>query len=269
MNIKSLIFALLLHGIALLLFPNLKTPKNPEAPRATVTFKKRTNDKKTLVALEQKNSERPTEAKYIAEFDQKTLKETTAKNGLGNQSKSEISSQGEPKTAKNRTSPGLAQFYKSKPTLDPLGLEKSLNDAVFHDQVLGAKEGDETKLNAWQWRHAPFFNRIKSAIAQIWAPQKQIERFDPQGTLLGNKDRVTVLEVTIDKSGELVDVNMESNSGVAYLDSEAERAFRTASPFPHPPEELFGDGEQFTFKFAFHLQINRGGFLDFSWKNQN
>lgn len=135
----------------------------------------------------------------------------------------------------------------------------------FSDQLEGIKEGDETSLNAWQWQHAPFFNRVKSAVAQIWDPNTQINRYDPQGQLLGRQNRTTVVTVTIDKSGNLSELKLAGSSGVAYLDEEAQRTFKLAAPFPFPPKELFTNKELFTFNFAFHLNINRGLSFNFDW----
>src|SRR6185437_235034 len=116
---------------------------------------------------------------------------------------------------------------------DPLGL-RAVN---FNDYLPSVKEGENTELNAWQYRHASFFNRIKNNIARIWSPNSKIERHDPQGKLLGHLDRVTVMEVTIDRGGGLKGLSVANSSGVSYLDEEAERAFRKAAPFPFPPRE--------------------------------
>jgi TonB family protein len=135
------------------------------------------------------------------------------------------------------------------------------------DFVPNQPEGEHTELNAWQWRHAPFFNRIKARISEIWSPQAQISRFDPQGTLLGQEDRVTVVKVTIDRQGHLRNLAITEKSGVGYLDDEAARAFKEASPFLYPPKELFEQSDEFSFNFAFHLYINRGFSINFDWQN--
>jgi len=138
-----------------------------------------------------------------------------------------------------------------------------------HEHLPNVADGDHTELNALAWRHAPFFNRIKAQIGQVWAPNKQVTRHDPQGVLLGHKDRVTVMSVTIDKLGQLKNIALAHSSGVAYLDDEAERAFRKAAPFPYPPQELFNSKEGFSFQFAFHLQINKGIKFEFDWSKTN
>ena len=154
---------------------------------------------------------------------------------------------------------------------DPLGLRPKFNERAYAKSggefIPDVKESDKTELNAWQWRHAPFFNRVKDRIGQTWSPQSQIARFDPQGSLLGQKDRITILQVTIDRQGNLRDLKITNQSGVSYLDDEAERAFRAAAPFLYPPQELFNDGDEFSFTFAFHLYLDRGFSFGFDWQN--
>ena len=159
--------------------------------------------------------------------------------------------------------------HGKKTLADPLGIRPHFKayhvTQAVHDAIDDVNEGDKTELNAWQWRHAPFFNRIKASIAKMWTPGKQIRDQDPQGTLLGHKDLVTVLEVTLDRQGQISQVYISSPSGVAYLDAEAERAFRASAPFSYPPKELFNERGDFSFSFAFHLHIDRGISFDFQW----
>jgi TonB family protein len=42
----------------------------------------------------------------------------------------------------------------------------------------------------------------------------------------------------LDRAGQLLSVEVERASGLAFLDDEALAAFRAASPFPNPPEQL-------------------------------
>ncbi|HXW60509.1 MAG TPA: energy transducer TonB [Myxococcota bacterium] len=106
---------------------------------------------------------------------------------------------------------------------------------------------------------------MKNSIARIWAPNIEIERQDPRGSMLGQRDRVTVMQVTIDKGGKMTALSVANSSGVTYLDDEAVRTFNKAAPFPFPPRELFKNKEEFTFHFAFHVHVNRGLKFDFDW----
>lgn len=130
------------------------------------------------------------------------------------------------------------------------------------DKIDDAESGDFTALNSRKWKYASFFNRLKRRVAQSWHPDKVYLRRDPTGKVYGQKDRITVLRVSLDPSGALAKVYIQKQSGVDFLDDEAVRAFREAGPFPNPPRALVEDG-LITFSFGFHFQI--GGRPD-SWR---
>lgn len=309
---KAVFFAafvsLLFHVCLLLVGPKFFTPKanSSRTPKSVkVVFRDRAlhadhqNDDespKSVVSLTPENIERPEEANYFSEHDQKASKELVAKLRRESEeasAKPEVKGTNDPSeatkivlqeekpqdTAKEHlkdtaskvlTANDFLKKPKDKSFRDPLGLRvppgNSDKDAMpLAEHLPNVEEGEKTQLNAWQWRHATFFNRIKSSIARTWSPNSQIERFDPKGALLGQLDRVTVMQVTIDTFGKLKALSVANSSGVSYLDEEAERSFREAAPFPFPPRELFKSQDEFTFKFAFHLQVNRGIKLDFDW----
>lgn len=231
---------------------------------ATLSFK-------PVITTVPKNTARPKKARFYAEQDQSAKREHSAP--ISNTPAFRLKSH-----KNNNKIKSAKDFLAKNPSKnDPLGLKliprADHAQASKHQQktltlgehVPGVAEGDHTELNAWVWRHATFFNRIKAQIGQVWAPNAQIARFDPQGALLGQQDRVTVMSVTIDPEGKLKAAVVANSSGVAYLDEEAERAFRKAAPFPFPPKDLFDNPDGFTFHFAFHLQLNRGMKFDFEW----
>lgn len=229
---------------------------------------------KTLVTLD-KASPRPKKARFIAEHDQSTHDERRAHAQQQSAVLSQPASAKQPRgSADARHKIAVRGVTQSRNKHDPLGLKLQFDDDkiqvsqsshAYDDVLPDVKEGNKTALNAWQWRHAPYFNRIKSRIGEVWSPREQIARNDPNGILIGHKDRVTVLDVTINRQGYLTNIDVTSSSGVAYLDAEAERSFRKASPFLYPPSELFAGKEEFSFSFAFHLYLDRGFSFNLSW----
>lgn len=150
--------------------------------------------------------------------------------------------------------------------LIPTWQELSQEDGMpFSDYLKDVEIDAETRLNALQWRHATFFNRIKESVAREWNPGAQIRRFDPRGTLIGRQDRLTVVKVTIDKSGKVIGTQIGKTSGVDYLDEEALRAFRVSGPFVHPPTVLFANAREFSFEFGFVLSVGNGFGMGFGF----
>lgn len=304
---KRLFYAVLISLVAhltVLVFANLlpdpPIDKRSKALQVWLTDppkKKATKEsdvKKAIVTIEQPpEPKRPNKAHYLAEFDQAVERETKTENAnkddpadsITANKNASLNNNQQDKKAESKTNAkshvghrlnrnaedDRSQILKKA---DPLGIMPRFDGAKSshmskhsHDYLPNVETGDEAKLNTWQWRHAPFFNRIKARVGRIWSPQSQIARYDPEGVLLGNLDRVTVMSVTINREGELVNLAITDESGVAYLDEEAERAFRKAAPFLFPPSELFKDKDEFSFNFAFHLQLNHGFSLGFDWKN--
>ncbi len=142
-----------------------------------------------------------------------------------------------------------------KLTLDqPIGAAGPIAGGPMPDDLRGLEEGEGTFLNARGFKYAGFLNRVKESVARVWT-QKVIDestRRDPTGALYSYRDRRTVVEYTIDKNGEIVDVHVVSSSGVPYLDEVAVDAFKVVQRFPNPPPGLVSDGHA-TIGFAFTL----------------
>lgn len=127
------------------------------------------------------------------------------------------------------------------------------------------EEGDETALNAFEWRHATYFNRIADAVRREWQGALALRKSDPDGRVFGSADRVTVVHVVIDEAGNVVDVAVRDASGAGPLEDEALRALRAAAPFPHPPPGLFRTTDRYGFDFSFAVNFDRAR-VDLNWR---
>ncbi len=129
------------------------------------------------------------------------------------------------------------------------------------------EEDDMTALNAFEWKHATYFNRVQDAVARVWSPNvaSALRTADPDGKLYGSSDRLTRLEVTIDTSGNVVDIVVKEPSGAGALDDEALRSFKVAGPFPNPPQALFKGSDRYSFSFGFAVNYNRAS-VDLNWR---
>lgn len=149
-----------------------------------------------------------------------------------------------------RSPGGIPNLRPSQDTLSRLAGGGSV------DKLDGVESGEFTALNTKKWKYASFFNRMKRQVAQNWHPDEVYMRRDPTGKVYGTKNRVTVLEVSLEPGGKLSKVVVIEESGVGFLDSEAVAAFERAQPFPNPPTGLIASNSGLiTFSFGFHFQV--------------
>ena len=119
----------------------------------------------------------------------------------------------------------------------------------------GLPEGEETWLQAREFKYATFMNRMKSEIAHQWYPRvrdAQRQR-DPDGSLFFYKERTVVLDLVLDVSGNLKDLSVHQSSNVDFFDRLAVSSVRAAQPFPNPPRGMFHEDGQVRIPFAFTL----------------
>ncbi len=127
------------------------------------------------------------------------------------------------------------------------------------DHLKEVDEGDAQVLNTRRSLFASFFNRVRDGVAQHWHPEVVHAARDPEGRMFGNKTRVTKLLIRLTKDGDVKRVLIENPSGIGYLDEEAIRSVRLASPFTNPPPGLVDDGSGYIdFGFRFIFELNGG-----------
>ena len=100
-----------------------------------------------------------------------------------------------------------------------------------------------------------------TVVWRVWAPKvlEEQSRRDPTGAIYAYKDRRTVVEFTLDRQGEVVDVHVAVSCGVQFLDEVAVEAFRIVQRFPNPPPGLLQENGQVKLPFAFTLLVPTGG----------
>lgn len=158
--------------------------------------------------------------------------------------------------------PGLPGLDQLTPAPEALA---RLAGAPANDYLPEVEVDAETRLNAWRWRYATFFNRVADRIRREWEGGKVLAQSDPTGHVYGFESRMTVVQVTLDKAGNVLDVAVEEHSGALALDDEAVRAFKEAGPFANPPPQLFKGEDRFTFSFGFNVSYDRSHF-DLRWR---
>jgi TonB family protein len=131
-------------------------------------------------------------------------------------------------------------------------------DTAIKD-YLDVPEGEKDLINRKQTRYWSFFDRMKRGVKRQWNPNDVYRVNDPRRQVYGVEDRMTVLKVTLDGNGAVHQIIVEKPSGAPFLDKEAKRAFRAASPFPNPPEGLKDEQGRISLRFGFFLDIESRG----------
>ena len=129
-----------------------------------------------------------------------------------------------------------------------------------NDHLPDIDEGEGTALNAKKWKFASFFNRVKRQVRDHWQPAEEYRKRDPTFRIFGTRDRFTLLRVALKPDGSLATVDLETASGIDFLDDEAVEAFKLAQPFPNPPRQLVeASSGLISFRFGFYFEIGGGG----------
>jgi len=142
---------------------------------------------------------------------------------------------------------------------------QTLTGAAASDDALldVKKEGATTLLNSRKFQHWSYFDTIKQRVRKHWNPQNAHRRADPTGKIYGVKDRLTILRVTLNQKGTIMQLSTVKNSGMRPLDHEAQRALNIAGPFPNPPQGLIDKKGRIDFQFGFFFEITTSRFKFF------
>ncbi len=124
-----------------------------------------------------------------------------------------------------------------------------------NDYLKDIDKSDETALNTKKYLYAAYFNKIKQAVSRHWTPAYVMMINDPQGHLYGRKNRYTKIIAMINANGTLASIELETSSGIDFLDREAINAFRMASPFQNPPEALLNEEGVMEIRFGFMVTM--------------
>ncbi len=148
---------------------------------------------------------------------------------------------------------GLGKMMQKKPVSKsaPLlgikhGNSKSRGLSRNNDFIEDLPLGDMTRLNTVEYKYYGFYYRIRQKLEQYWGDslRKQARKMWKSGRrLASDENKITSLQITIDKKGNIIDVFVKSTSGINELDQAAVESFNRAGPFPNPPKGLVKDGQ--------------------------
>lgn len=106
------------------------------------------------------------------------------------------------------------------------------------DHVKDLEKGMETLLSTREFVYYSFYARIRRQLNQHWGGKvrEKMTKIVKEGrSIASSDDKITKLLITLNRKGQLVKVQVLSDSGVRDLDDAAIEAFQEAAPFPNPP----------------------------------
>ena len=286
--IISLCFHLILVGTMTLTSyltpPNIKTntveiefvPPQTQ-PEIVKTKKAKPVEPDTQQIVEQDsealNNETPENTKYLSQHSQTVKKQTISKNrgefkNIKNKPAENPKAQNSATTATPKSFDPLAELDKQfkekqlqhisknpedRPNAKPNGGEVSQSQDYVKDVDLGV----ETLLNTKEFKYYTYFNRIRRQLSQYWEPkvrEKVATMFRQGRSIASENDKVTKLLIFLNPAGQLVKVQVISDSGVKDLDDAAIEAFRMAAPFPNPPKGIIDPDGTVKIRWDFILE---------------
>jgi len=121
------------------------------------------------------------------------------------------------------------------------------------------KMGGFTSLNTDQFVFYTFYSRTNEQVGPRWIFNLRTYANDLSRASLksvSRKERITQIEILLDKNGKYLDTIVHQKSGIAGLDEAAINAFKQASPFLNPPEEMVQSDGNIHLHYSFHILWN-------------
>lgn len=206
-------------------------------------------------------------ARFKSERDQRVLLETRAKEiGLTKNRSPEPRFLKEVREAQLKKNPPLklSQNGLDYSEFKPLDLKKEFHD--LGDSSIGeslpqdVSIGSFTALNTDRFTFYTFYARIEELIRFRWETRvkEAVESFSQAylAQTVFKKNWITQIEFLLTPKGEIHQVRMIQNSGIAKFDQAPVWAFRDARTFPNPPQEMVESDGFIHLHYTFNVQLN-------------
>lgn len=234
----------------------LEAEKNARSPRPKAKVTDQIVEQKNKI-----NDELDEKTRFLSAFNQKVIKQSkaelsgkfvnTAEGGKPDEGSKDGDKEQLKVTEVKKRAPrdkgdlpdlkDLAPKFSLNPGPRAPELEKNGDPSRNDDYLKDVNTGLQTLLSTREFVYYTYYSRIKDAIRQHWEPnvREKVKVIYRQGRNIASaKDRVTQVLVTLNSLGELMRVEVLTQSGVEALDAAAVEAFRAASPFPNPPKGM-------------------------------
>ncbi|MEK6704488.1 MAG: TonB C-terminal domain-containing protein [Bdellovibrionota bacterium] len=129
------------------------------------------------------------------------------------------------------------------------------------DQYIHAPElpeGGENLLNTQESVYYSFYARMYEAIAPVW--QSRVREISYQYRLKSGEYN-TVVDIVLDRKGNVTAIRLLESSGVYELDYAVENSWFKIARFPNPPHGLLDNNDEVHTGWTFRVDIgNNAGF---------
>jgi len=125
-------------------------------------------------------------------------------------------------------------------------------------------EGSLNLLNAQESVFFSFFERMRESVQPNWVREAR-QGVGPIQKNLSPGDYYTVLEVTLDADGSVIETKIAQSSAIVVLDEAAKASFWRVRRFPNPPQGLRDPDGQIRFPVGFSFVISQDAALQYNY----
>ena len=274
-----LLFVLLLHVVLFMTrvqwAPMSLTPPveiHTIDPKKLETIRKQWKKKSLLLNQDRdlpSEKEASPDARYFSDRNRRVEKETRARDSTilpkpETRPERRDQRQSKPKTKPRSETPSslshLGIPFKLNRKIRP---ENSTEPALFAQQSSQNQSvldpnlpmGSETILNTQESIYYSFYARLYEAIGPLW--QRHIREVSFRRRV-NPGEYSTVVDVILDRAGNILEVRRLQSSGIEEFDQAVERSWKKVGKFPHPPEGLLDGQNQVHTGWTFNVQIGDG-----------
>ena len=169
------------------------------------------------------------------------------------------------KEEKEKTNPSAESRTESKQPEQQQSVESRLAEKLAQQNNADKEQSSQQATDQQETTESdspvdPNVKR-KSAALQVWQKKNNVQAYRSvlRKLVTANwtvppvsvKTFQIVIEASIDKDGNLLNINLLESSGLAILDAAAERAIRVSTPFPGIPVSIAQESDVFKAVFRF------------------
>ncbi len=153
--------------------------------------------------------------------------------------------------------PGMGAGPRTGQGSSTFGRQVIVGQSTAGEIIPGIKLGSFTALNTDRFTYYTFFSRINEQVRSRWVRRlKNLSETlsDQRLAELATRDRISEIDIQLDKNGLFVRAVVLRSSGAVELDNVASDSFEDAAPFPNPPQEMVEEDGLIHLRYTFLVQ---------------